>query len=263
MALHGSMLGPTKTPYLVWLSTTVEEERAPQLPLLPFHRRAAFQYTLPLLQRVERSVLGGAARVLVNSPYIATKIASMGVADTKISLLPVPIDTDVFTPGDAVRTGALFVGRVHDARKNYALLDRVVQGSVLLQTEGLNVVSSVAPPPRPGVTWLGDIPDLTQTYRTAKILVLPSLQEGFGIVAFEALSSGTPVVSMACGGPDEYLRESGGGRVVDRQEDFQGAIEEVLSDQSERERMSAHGRRWVEEQLSARRFLADRSIFRI
>ena len=47
------------------------------------------------------------------------------------------------------------------------------------------------------VTRLGFVPDeeLARLYRGARCLVFPSLYEGFGIPAAEAMASGTPVVT--------------------------------------------------------------------
>jgi glycosyltransferase involved in cell wall biosynthesis len=52
--------------------------------------------------------------------------------------------------------------------------------------------------------------DLPHLYRMADLFVLPSLNEGFGLVMLEAMSSGTPVLSSHCGS----LPEVGGDAVA-------------------------------------------------
>ena len=46
------------------------------------------------------------------------------------------------------------------------------------------------------------------------LVLLPARQEGFGIAAAEALACGVPVVATPSGGPEQLLRDSGGGVVV-------------------------------------------------
>jgi glycosyltransferase involved in cell wall biosynthesis len=65
-----------------------------------------------------------------------------------------------------------------------------------------------------GVTATGVIADIAAPLRECALFVLPSRQEGFGIAAAEALASGVPVVSTPSGGPEELVRESGGGVVL-------------------------------------------------
>jgi glycosyltransferase involved in cell wall biosynthesis len=61
------------------------------------------------------------------------------------------------------------------------------------------------------VIFTGFVPDddLVHLYNAATLLVLPSLDEGFGLPAIEAMSCGTPVASSDCGSLPEVLGEAG------------------------------------------------------
>jgi glycosyltransferase involved in cell wall biosynthesis len=50
---------------------------------------------------------------------------------------------------------------------------------------------------------------LAHLYAAASLLVIPSLEEGFGLPAVEAMTSGTPVISSDRGSLPEIMGEAG------------------------------------------------------
>jgi glycosyltransferase involved in cell wall biosynthesis len=78
-------------------------------------------------------------------------------------------------------------------------------------------------------------------YREASMLVLPSLTEGFGITALEAMTIGLPVVASNRGALPELVGTAG--TLVDPESvlDISNALERVLSDEGMRRSMSVRG----------------------
>ena len=55
---------------------------------------------------------------------------------------------------------------------------------------------------------------LRRYYEIADVFVMPSRQEGFGIVYLEAMAAGKPVVASPCGGAPEVVRDGEDGYLV-------------------------------------------------
>lgn len=102
---------------------------------------------------------------------------------------------------------------------------------------------------------------LPAIYNCADVFVLPSIQEGQGIVLLEAQASGVPVVAFDIGGVNEAVRNGESGFLVKRgdSDSLSGALLRLLSDKVLRERMGSVGRRFVSEnftwQICAERML--------
>lgn len=262
--LHGSLV-PTGGPALVWFATLLADERRPVLHLQSPARRALYSSTLGPLSRVEASVLARADRIMAMSEHTADLVVGQGLAPaSRVEVRPVPVDTDVFAPpGEgAERAGVLFMGRARDPRKGFDRLRRLGEVSGVVREQGVDVVSPGPPMSLSGgFRWVGRVDDPAAAYRGARLLALPSLQEGLGIVAFESLACGTPVVAYRCGGPDRLLERSGGAILVDDEASFRRAVELLLEDDAARQQLAVAGRQFAVENLSARGFLADPSVF--
>jgi glycosyltransferase involved in cell wall biosynthesis len=189
-----------------------------------------------------------------------------GVGEKEVELLLIPVDGHRFAPEpDDVWFGRLespviaFVGRADDPRKNVALLLRAF-GLVRreLPTARLRLIGTPpAAPTRDGVEAVGIVPDVAPLLRECAVFVLPSLQEGFGIVVAEALACGVPVVVTPSGGPEEIVRASGAGRVTSSwsERELADTLLELLNDHPLLGNLRSRGRAYVIEKHAPERFL--------
>jgi glycosyltransferase involved in cell wall biosynthesis len=94
--------------------------------------------------------------------------------------------------------------------------------------------------------FLGWVPNsqLPDYYRAAAVSAIPSLEEGFGIPAAEAMGCAIAVVASDAGGLPEIVEDGVTGRVVPRGDAaaLAGAIGELLADERLRTDMGRHGR---------------------
>jgi glycosyltransferase involved in cell wall biosynthesis len=251
----------SRRPYSVWLGTSLDDEWSARARGLDPLRRASDRISAPLLRRLERAVIRGAERVYATSPASRAAVAAAGGLDGEaVGILPIPVDVERFTPEDEERwlerleaPLLVFVGRADDPRKNLPLL---LEALPRIPGARLRLVGRAPASLPPGVEALGHVPSLPEALREATLLVLPSWQEGFGIVAAEALASGVPVVTTPCGGPEALVRESGGGVVLGSfaADELAATVTRLLGDAATLARMRRSGREHVVREHSPERF---------
>ena len=224
-------------------------------------RRLALRVNAPVLRRLERSVLRGAARVYATSPWSRTSLARAGgLAEDEVGILPMAVDLGDFRPApdeEWLRTidqpVLAFVGRADDPRKNVSLLLDAL--ALLPEARALLVGTPPHWPLPERAEAIGLVPSVAEHLRRATLYVVPSLQEGFGTAALEALAAGVPVVSTPCGGPEDLLRESGGGVVLGgfSPEELASTVAGLLGDVARLSAMRRSGREYVRREHSPTR----------
>jgi glycosyltransferase involved in cell wall biosynthesis len=90
--------------------------------------------------------------------------------------------------------------------------------------------------------------ELVRYYATAEVAVVPSLYEGFGLPAAEAMACGLPVVATTAGALPEVVEDGRSGILVPPRDHYAlaGAIKCLLKDEPLRRAMGEEGRRRVE-----------------
>jgi glycosyltransferase involved in cell wall biosynthesis len=94
------------------------------------------------------------------------------------------------------------------------------------------------------VRFLGHVTPIQDAIEEAAVVVVPSMGEGFGMVALEAMERGRPVIAAAIGGLGELVRDGVTGLLADPgdEESLRHAIARLASDPELARRMGAAGR---------------------
>ena len=201
-----------------------------------------------------------ADRVIVSSHHTAAELGhTLGIAKDRIRVCPpgAPAWREaprLQTPRDGY---LLFMGTL-EPRKNVGLL-LAAYGQLLsrrpdmpnlvlaggLTSDAQPWLDAIAQPPLAGhVQHIGYVAeaDRQRVYNGARVLVLPSWNEGFGITALEAMSLGIPVVASNRGALPEVVGDAGLLISPDADASLVSALDQVLHNAWLADALSVRGR---------------------
>jgi glycosyltransferase involved in cell wall biosynthesis len=201
-------------------------------------------------------------RLFTSSEVSARQIErDFGVARARIRMVANGVDTDLFCPDSVVQRDpheVLCVGRASDPNKGVPTLVEAI--AALPRPIRLTLVDDPHPD-NPAlqrarklgiadrVDVVGRVPveTLVGLYRRAALVAVPSLFEGFGLPAAEAMACGTPVVATAAGSLPEVIGTAGGGILVAAHsaDALARGISELLAQPAARAELGALGRKGV------------------
>lgn len=218
---------------------------------------------IPGVAALTRGMLRGCAHVVAVSRDLAEATRSLGCPPERLEVLGNGVELERFTLGAAEREPLLvFVGALIRRKAVDVLLDALP--AVLSACPGARLVVVGEGPEREAlerqalqlgltgsVTFVGaqSRAETAAWMRRARIFVLPSREEAFGVVLLEALASGTPCVASRVGGvvdivaPDVGVLVPPGDAAA-----LAGAVSGLLQDSSRWVAMSARAREHVVEQ---------------
>lgn len=178
-----------------------------------------------------RGVLRRARLVVCGSTALAAEAEALGARDVRVIPSGVDIPGAVGEPDEPPHV--LFVGRLSP--------EKGIE-EFLAATDGMPRVIVGDGPLRgrvPEATGFVPHEGLKRYYERAAVVACPSLREGYGIVAREAMAHGRPVVASAVGGLIDAVEDGVTGLVVPPGDAgaLREAIERLLADRAQRERL--------------------------
>jgi glycosyltransferase involved in cell wall biosynthesis len=226
-----------------------------------------FSPDLYLMKRVRKSVV-------LNEP-LKEKLVKKGIPEEKLEVIPNGVNVEDFNVGEEeverVRRKyglegvvVMFAGTVTPRKgvlelmRAAELLNRrdvlfLVVGSLDLDKEYAQKVVEYAKCKGINAKFTGFVPyeDLKALYLACDIFVLPSFEEGQGVVLLEAMASGKPLIGSKVGGIPMQIKEEWNGFLVEPG-DVRQLVERILylvENEGERIRMGENSRKLAKEKF--------------
>ena len=194
--------------------------------------------------RLFRPILGRARLAVCASTALADAARALGARDVRVIPSPVPLPATVHEPDEPPHV--LFLGRLSPEKGVLEFVEA---------TEGLPRVIVGDGPLRDRVPETrGAVPstEVAGFHERAAVVCVPSIREGYGMAAAEAMASGRPVVASSVGGLVDLVEDGVTGLLVPPGDvaALRTAVERLLGDEELRARLGAAARERAAERFS-------------
>jgi glycosyltransferase involved in cell wall biosynthesis len=164
-------------------------------------------------------------RIFCLSTLVRDSFVAAGFASDRIDIIPLPTDLATFMPGkerpDDAPFRVLCVAELNPIKGHIYLLEawkalNLPKAELVLVGTMRQEMKSVLKPYEGLFNYLGPLgrADLVRLYQDSSLLVLPSVQDGFGFVVTEAIACGLPAVVTEHVGAREIIQPNKNGFVV-------------------------------------------------
>lgn len=205
----------------------------------------------PVFGPVLRFTLYKADRIIAVSEFLKDRVESIGVPKEKVEVIyggtPMPENGGPF---DFAGRVVLFIGNLVPQKGVDTLISAFKK--IDIDDLGLFIVGSGPEGQRlkamsnglDNIKFLGMRNGLKEILTKSDVLVLPSREEGFGLVLLEAMALGTPVVATNTGGIPEIVENGASGILVEKESssELADAIVRVLEDEDLRKTLIENGK---------------------
>jgi glycosyltransferase involved in cell wall biosynthesis len=191
----------------------------------------------------------------------------MQLDKSRIRVIYNGVDTRLFTPSKLTqktqtqKISVLFSGNLthrKGAQWLKSIADRLAKNIAIHYTTGLQPRGVLSGHDQ--LICLGAIPyqKMPDTYRNADILLFPTVREGFGLAAAEAMACGLPVVATNCSSLPELIDDGKGGFLcpLGDVEDFAEKINHLAENSRLRREMGDYNRAKVEKMFTLEKMIA-------
>jgi starch synthase len=202
--------------------------------------------------RREEAIYAIADAITVGSNVSRQSFIEMGVSPEKVHVIPYGVRLDQFRPSIAPARDSfdvLFAGQI-SLRKGIPYLLEAFQ-RLRHPRKRLTIVGAMQEDvrqilntlPTENVTFTGNIPqpELAAIMSRSHVLVLPSVEDGFGLVMAQAMACGCPVIASSATGAEHLFADGEAGYIVAPRDTgaLADRLQQLADDPALRERMSA------------------------